>query len=247
MPRGRCIEKIAAALLLCLTACGSSGNAPAVVDAGPDGDAGGPSTCGSPDGFASSNMPNDPCAVDSDCHDPYLRCATATVFTCRGPDGGASNGACLVSSEENVPICPATGPVAVKLCAVSYRLPCDGDTDCGPSGFGCVAGQCQTMGTKLCGSTADCPQFWQCVAPCPCDGVQTQDSACYPPFAVFSCPACVDGGVPDAPAADAPAEAAADAPAEAAAADAPAEAASADAGVEAPPPGDAGSDAPGAG
>jgi hypothetical protein len=205
MPRGRLARTIAAAWLLCIAGCGSSGGSPDAGDAGLDGEGGAPA-CGVGGQFAGSHMPNDPCAVDSDCHDPYLECATARVTTCRSPDGGAANGACLVSSEENVPICPMTAAVSVKLCAVRYRSPCDGDTDCGPTGFGCVAGLCtQTKGLMPCGSAADCPMDWQCVAPCPCDGVQTEPAACYPPFAIFSCPACVDGGEPDAPATDAPA------------------------------------------
>jgi hypothetical protein len=155
------------------------------VDSADDG------ACDSADAFAASHAPNDPCAVDSDCHDPLLVCMETTKAVCRG-DGEVLELGCPATFVRGVPVCPETVNVTIHVCRPTNVQPCNVDTDCGPNGLLCVGGRCAQ---KLCATVADCPQGWGCYAPCPaCPGTIAQ-KRCEPPGAVFRCPQCIP--VPD--------------------------------------------------
>jgi len=178
-------------LLLALTACGSR-----VVPAPDASDGAIEVPCRSADQFASSRMPNDPCAVDSDCHDPFLACFARTVFTCRNTNTPVVTACPAAQLDADIPACPEMASVSLKLCDPTYQHPCAKDADCGPAGFSCTGGQCQEAPQAACDTPADCLAGWACAAPCSCSA--NAPKACTPPFARFGCPACpADAGAAD--------------------------------------------------
>lgn len=167
---------------------GVAGTTGRSASAGSGGAIGLPADCGPPRESA-------PCRVDSDCRSEYLVCVPPdkTIEICREPDGGADgNPACPAFPElSSAPICPQTVGITSTACAIRYQRPCAADSDCGPAGFSCVAGQCQTPEPAVpCSTAADCPKEWDCYVPCACSGVRETET-CEPPFAVFHCPNCV--------------------------------------------------------
>ena len=189
--RPSCVAGRSIVCALLLLGCGSNAaSTGGAVDAAGEG-------C---DPYAGSNQPMQPCAVDSDCHDPYLVCLRSTVDTCRDATATAEELACTAPWTANAPACPETGRVAAGLCEARYQLGCRKDGDCGPAGFACANGQCQQQAPQPCATTADCPVEWECSAPCACPG-SARPRVCVQPFARFSCPAC--GPVPDDAGADA--------------------------------------------
>jgi hypothetical protein len=146
--------------------------------------------------YAKSSKPNDPCSVDSDCHDPFLVCAAETLYGCRG-DGGVDETSCAPAAIASLPACPTQTPYKISVCSIRYRQGCNVDTDCGP-GFGCETntfecpqgatgcGQCQVVAENLCATAATCPVGWSCYVACPCSPAR-----CYPPFSSFNCPICL--------------------------------------------------------
>jgi hypothetical protein len=194
-----------AALLAVAASCQSSPalylDAAAADGAGGDGapDVG---ACGDP--YASSSMPFAPCAVDSDCHNPYLFCGPpqATLIACRDADAAVDN--CAASTFSDLPICPATTVITDNLCGIRYQRPCKVDSDCGP-GFTCDSsgasstcptgspagtpcGRCQAPPFAACVTKADCPKEWDCNAGCGC--TPDAQTYCFPPFECFRCPLC---------------------------------------------------------
>jgi hypothetical protein len=193
-----------AASLAIITSCGSSGQT--ATDGSADSRTDAAETvipCRSGDEFAQSHQPFDPCATDSDCHHPFLECAQQTVESCNGIPRPQDTG-CPSPFPADLPICPETARISVRLCAVRYQEPCVIDSDCGPGGFVCTRGACQEQGGGLCETESDCPQGWDCFAPCPC---ASRDAAehrgCYAPFTMLHCPLCVIGTIVEEPPLDA--------------------------------------------
>jgi hypothetical protein len=167
-------------------------------DTGPES---GGAACGNP--YAMSNQPYAPCAVDSDCHDPFLACKPVSADACRDPDAGTDDAGCPPPPAlDDLPICPTTAHVTLNACSVTYQQGCNVDSDCGPDGFTCrmnavfpcptdaPCGQCdEAAAAAVCTTAADCPAGWDCYTPCPC-GAATPSKSCEPPFARFNCPAC---------------------------------------------------------
>jgi hypothetical protein len=182
---------LAASVLLTIVAGCGSASTTIPKDGAVDSTDGGEVACA--DQFAASHAPNDPCAVDSDCHDPFLVCTPMNVGLCRSDDTPPTDTRCTSQLPRGVPLCPEMAEVTLHLCAVRYQQPCDVATDCGPSNFACTNGHCQQTAENLCTTAADCPQSWECTAPCPCPP-RVDDKRCYPPFAELGCPACF---VPD--------------------------------------------------
>jgi hypothetical protein len=182
--------------VLLLVGCGGAPTALRDAAAPPgDGDV----RCRTADQFSQSRKPFDLCAVDSDCHDPFLECAAKSVSTCRDQAASpvaaaaAADAGCPSPFPSDTPVCPAMAEISLRVCALRYQEPCTSDMDCGPAGFACAGGSCQQTGAGLCGSDADCPNGWSCYAPCACNGADTTPKGCYPPFAMFGCPVCVNG------------------------------------------------------
>jgi hypothetical protein len=158
---------------------------------------------GAPDGSAAGtgNLMG-VCCTDSDCGNPYLACTATSVSICGesgpAPDAGASTPpACGLP--DHVPTCPTTEQVTLGLCIQRYQRACHVDSDCGPAGFTCNSGSCAELPTTHpCASEDECPQGWSCYSPCPCNGVDVYAKGCYPPFAEFNCPVCVNGTIADA-------------------------------------------------
>jgi hypothetical protein len=144
--------------------------------------------CRSGDEFSASRAPNDPCAMDSDCHNPYLVCRPNTVDFCQNEP--ATDTGCPSPFPRDAPICPVTAMVTINLCAASYQQPCQLDTDCGPAHFTCMNGQCRENAPDFCGKASDCPQGWDCYVACACPE-RADTKQCHPPFAVYRCPECM--------------------------------------------------------
>jgi hypothetical protein len=148
-------------------------------------------------GACASPVPDSPCRVDSDCHNAYLVCARPDVTTliCRDPGPGpAAEPACPSPVDlTTIPICPTTEPIPFNVCNVRYERHCTVAADCGPAGFTCEAGSCrQQVVAPTCTTASDCPTDWDCYAPCPClSSGSSEAKVCEPPFALFSCPACI--------------------------------------------------------
>jgi hypothetical protein len=153
-----------------------------------DHDASDTQTC---DPSGASMAPSDPCAVDSDCHNPYLECAPTTVYGCREPASQESDAGCSPASLATAPICPATAMLTIGLCTERFQEPCVVDADCGPDGFTCTSGHCDgPLEAAICSTDGDCPKGWSCYVPCACASRPDDPKRCYPPFSRFNCPAC---------------------------------------------------------
>ncbi len=162
------------------------------------------------DGGASlsgSGQPGSICSEDGGCGNPFLVCMSQNAFACRDPDASAPD-------SSGLPVCPTTASVTLDLCTVRYNLPCRVASDCGPGGFTCdlqAPGSCQGAAADAacgyceaqegpCTGDGDCPAGWSCYSPCPCATSPAESKGCYPPFAMFGCPACLvtvpDAGTP---------------------------------------------------
>ena len=183
-----------------LVTTGGDGGAGARGDAVAPGDARDDAAapdCGPP-------TPSTPCRTDADCGDPYLICVPTdygSVTVCRYPDQDAGiNPACpSFPVLAAAPICPTMVQVTSPVCEIRYQRQCTVDTDCGPAGFTCTDGGCNTLAAdsgKACATAADCPTGWDCYVSCPCP-ITNDTKTCMPPFAVnFGCGGgCIsDGG-----------------------------------------------------
>jgi hypothetical protein len=159
-----------------------SGGIPITADAGRDLEAE-LVPCRSADQFSGSRKPNDPCAVDSDCHDPYLSCTTQKGSMCRDGNAVPEQTGCPSSIPTDIPICPTSTYVALRLCDVRFGQACFVDADCGPAGFLCRDGGCQPQSHGPCTTNTDCPSGWTCADSCP--GTSPDAGAprsCLPPF-----------------------------------------------------------------
>jgi hypothetical protein len=138
-----------------------------------------------------------PCRADSDCRSAYLMCVTpdyVTITVCRDPeqtDAGVFDPACPSFPElASAPTCPGTVDVTSTVCEARYKRPCTVDADCGPTGFTCTSGRCETKQPSItCSTEADCPAEWGCYAPCSCTA--TGPKVCEPPFIELHCPGCI--------------------------------------------------------
>ena len=149
------------------------------------------------------------CSADGGCGNQFLICMPASGVACRDPDASVTDAETLQLSvpTSDLPICPMTAPVMLDVCMVRYNMLCRVDSDCGPAGFTCnrqTLNTCQDAGADAacgycngkggpCSSDGDCPQGWSCYSPCPCATNSAEPKGCYPPFAMFGCPACVAG------------------------------------------------------
>jgi hypothetical protein len=158
------------------------------------------------DPYASSSMPYDLCAVDSDCHNAYLFCGqlVGSTTACRDADAAVADG-CAPRELADLPTCPATIDVTLKQCGVRYQRPCRVDADCGPAltcvssqpstcPTGMACGNCQAPSPVTCVTKTDCPKEWDCYAACAC--TPNEQTYCFPPFEIFRCPECAPTPAP---------------------------------------------------
>jgi hypothetical protein len=82
---------------------------------------------------------------------------------------------------------PQSVDVTSTDCEARHKRPCTVDGDCGPTGFTCTSGRCETKQPRVaCATAADCPAAWGCYAPCGCTGAEPK--VCEPPFIELTLP-----------------------------------------------------------
>lgn len=106
----------------------------------------------------------DTCDSDADCAD-YLFCYEQVHYQCpedldTGCEDGESDSECAARAQRMMEEqCEATPE---NTCRPRWQRECEGDSDCGGTGFVCMNNACHPE-NEDCETDEDCPERWQCM------------------------------------------------------------------------------------